>query len=162
FFIVEAFAVCQGYNPPDGYVPNMMNPLLDLQYDDFNQLTGVNRIIVPFIACGDLSAFDSDRTYPLQLDADKEYVYHEPTQAPIDPPYKEAVMLKRQNKLAKPEVHITHFLSEASTSTDQQKLLPDPKTVDKACESDNELSMLQSDTFNIQKLCLHEKSTDQT
>ncbi|KFM82922.1 putative ribosomal RNA methyltransferase 1, partial [Stegodyphus mimosarum] len=115
---IEAFAVCQGYNPPDGYVPNMMNPLLDLQYDDFNQLTGVNRIIVPFIACGDLSAFDSDRTYPLQLVADKEYVYHEPTQAPIDPPYKEAVMLKRQNKLAKPEVHITHFLSGASTSTD--------------------------------------------
>lgn len=34
---------------------------------DFNQLEGPNRVIVPFLACGDLSAFDSDRTYPLQV-----------------------------------------------------------------------------------------------
>ena len=32
-----------------------------------NELTGVNRIIVPFLACGDLSGYDSDMTYPLQL-----------------------------------------------------------------------------------------------
>ena len=34
---------------------------------DFNSLEGVNRVIVPFLACGDLSAYDSDRTYPLQV-----------------------------------------------------------------------------------------------
>lgn len=34
---------------------------------DFNQLEGPNRVIVPFLACGDLSAYDSDRTYPLQV-----------------------------------------------------------------------------------------------
>ena len=34
---------------------------------DFNQLEGVNRVVVPFLACGDLSAFDSDKTYPLQV-----------------------------------------------------------------------------------------------
>lgn len=34
---------------------------------DFNSLTGVNRCIVPFIACGDLSAFDSDMTYPMEV-----------------------------------------------------------------------------------------------
>ncbi|KAG8193444.1 hypothetical protein JTE90_005091 [Oedothorax gibbosus] len=106
---IEAFAVCEIYNPPDGYEPNMSNPLLDLQYDDFNQLTGINRTIVPFIACGDLSAFDSDRTYPLQLNETEDYVYHPPTQSPIDPPYKEAVMLKRQNKLAQPQVKISHL-----------------------------------------------------
>lgn len=33
------------------------------QYTDFNELEGINRVIVPFLACGDLSAFDSDRTY---------------------------------------------------------------------------------------------------
>ncbi|KAL4593149.1 hypothetical protein GN956_G27017, partial [Arapaima gigas] len=33
---------------------------------DFSQLEGPNRFIVPFLACGDLSAYDSDRTYPLQ------------------------------------------------------------------------------------------------
>ncbi|KAM6474844.1 tRNA (cytidine(32)/guanosine(34)-2'-O)-methyltransferase isoform 2-T2 [Liasis olivaceus] len=64
---IEAFVVCQNYSPPEGYVPNMSNPLLDHCYDvDFNQLEGPNRVIVPFLACGDLSAYDSDRTYPLQ------------------------------------------------------------------------------------------------
>ncbi|GFR57427.1 AdoMet-dependent rRNA methyltransferase spb1 [Elysia marginata] len=29
---IEAFVVCQGYCPPEGYVPNMSNPLLDQQY----------------------------------------------------------------------------------------------------------------------------------
>ncbi|XP_015904917.1 tRNA (cytidine(32)/guanosine(34)-2'-O)-methyltransferase [Parasteatoda tepidariorum] len=103
---IEAFAVCQGYNPPDGYVPNMMNPLLDLQYDDFTQLTGVNRFIVPFVACGDLSAYDSDKTYSLQLNEDHVYEYRQPTQVPIDPPYKEAVQLKRENKLAQPQTQM--------------------------------------------------------
>uniref|UniRef100_A0A8C6LSC6 Putative tRNA (cytidine(32)/guanosine(34)-2'-O)-methyltransferase n=1 Tax=Nothobranchius furzeri TaxID=105023 RepID=A0A8C6LSC6_NOTFU len=65
---IEAFVVCQNYCPPEGYVPNMSNPLLDQTYDvDFNQLEGPNRVIVPFLACGDLSAFDSDRTYSLQF-----------------------------------------------------------------------------------------------
>ncbi|GBN57714.1 Putative tRNA (cytidine(32)/guanosine(34)-2'-O)-methyltransferase [Araneus ventricosus] len=118
---IEAFAVCEGYHPPEGYVPNMMNPLLDLQYDNFNQLTGVNRIIVPFIACGDLSAFDSDRTYPLQLNEDKDYVYLPPTQEPIDPPYKEAVMLKRQNKLAKPEFQVSHVTLSDQCSGSTEK-----------------------------------------
>jgi len=88
---IEAFAVCQNYSPPPGYVPNMMNPLLDHKYTDFNQLEGVNRVIVPFLACGDLSAFDSDRTYSLGPD----YQYHPPTQGPINPPYQEALSLKR-------------------------------------------------------------------
>ena len=34
---------------------------------DFNNLEGPNRVIVPFLACGDLSGFDSDRTYPLEV-----------------------------------------------------------------------------------------------
>ncbi|XP_053552627.1 putative tRNA (cytidine(32)/guanosine(34)-2'-O)-methyltransferase [Bombina bombina] len=99
---IEAFVVCQGYCPPDGYVPNMSNPLLDHCYDvDFNQLEGPNRVIVPFLACGDLSAYDSDRTYPLQLEPGKEYSYVPPTQPPIRPPYEEACFLKKNNLLAK-------------------------------------------------------------
>ena len=69
----------------------MINPLLDHSYTDFNQLEGPNRYIVPFMACGDLSAYDSDMTYPL----DKDYEYRPPTQAPIDPPYKTALEMKR-------------------------------------------------------------------
>merc|ERR550534_2951720 len=35
---IEAFVVCQDYDPPAGYVPTMVNPLLDHAYTDFNQL----------------------------------------------------------------------------------------------------------------------------
>lgn len=99
---IEAFVVCQNYCPPDGYVPNMSNPLLDHCYDvDFNQLEGPNRVIVPFLACGDLSAFDSDRTYPLQLDAGKQYQYTPPTQPPICPPYQQACHLRKNNLLSR-------------------------------------------------------------
>ncbi|KAM3843622.1 tRNA (cytidine(32)/guanosine(34)-2'-O)-methyltransferase isoform 2-T2 [Vipera latastei] len=68
---------------------------------DFNQLEGPNRVIVPFLACGDLSAYDSDRTYPLQLDPEKEYTYVPPTQPPIHPAYEEACFLKKHNLLTK-------------------------------------------------------------
>ena len=32
-----------------------------------SELSGPSRLIVPFVACGDLSAYDPDRTYPLQV-----------------------------------------------------------------------------------------------
>ncbi|CAI2165622.1 8719_t:CDS:2 [Funneliformis geosporum] len=51
---IEAFIVCQNYTPPKDYVPTMINPLLDLSYGRQNNLLGPNRVIVPFIACGDL------------------------------------------------------------------------------------------------------------
>lgn len=37
------------------------------QDTDFNQLNGPTRVIVPFVTCGDLSAYDSDRTYSLDV-----------------------------------------------------------------------------------------------
>ena len=64
---IEAFVVCEGYNPPPGYIPSMVNPLLDHTYTDFDSLEGPNRFIVPFLACGDLSAYDADKTYPLKV-----------------------------------------------------------------------------------------------
>ena len=67
----EAFVVCQNYAPPTDYKPNMSNPLLDHQYCDWNEWEGPNRVIVPFLACGDLSAYDSDMSYPL----DAEYKF---------------------------------------------------------------------------------------
>jgi len=87
---IEAFVVCQDYCPPDGYVPTMANPLLDHKYDaDFNALTGVNRVVVPFLACGDLSAYDSDMTYPAPTNTIT------PTQTPINPPYKQFIDMRR-------------------------------------------------------------------
>ena len=32
-----------------------------------NSEVGMSRIIAPFVACGDLSGFDSDMTYPVQV-----------------------------------------------------------------------------------------------
>lgn len=32
FLPEEAFVVCQNYSVPEGYVPNMSNPLLDHSY----------------------------------------------------------------------------------------------------------------------------------
>lgn len=91
---IEAFAVCRGYSPPEGFTPTMVNPLLDHSYTDFNQLEGPNRIIVPFLACGDLSAYDSDMSYNLEED----YQWRPPTQAPIDPPYKTVIAERRGEK----------------------------------------------------------------
>ena len=51
-----------------------------------------NRWIAPFVACGDLSAFDSDATYHLP----KDRVSLDPVQPPTAPPYKRALELRRQ------------------------------------------------------------------
>ena len=48
------------------------------------------RWIAPFIACGDLSAFDSDASYRLPED----YVSLDPVQPPIAPPYKRALEMR--------------------------------------------------------------------
>ncbi|KAJ1658667.1 tRNA (uridine-2'-O-)-methyltransferase trm7 [Dispira simplex] len=95
---IESFIVCQDYAPPEGYVPTMASPLLDFSYDETsNPLTGLNRVIVPFVACGDLSGFDSDKTYPQQLDSSTDYAPLTPLQLPINPPYKTALDLKHSN-----------------------------------------------------------------
>eukprot|EP00039_Didymoeca_costata_P000064 m.44000 g.44000 ORF g.44000 m.44000 type:complete len:380 (-) comp10032_c0_seq1:2573-3712(-) len=83
---IEAFVVCQNYQPPPGYVPTMKVPL---NYFEFNNLSDSNRVIVPFLACGDLSSFDSDRTYPF------EGASLPPTQEPINPPYKQFLDMRR-------------------------------------------------------------------
>ena len=41
--------------------------------------------------------------FRLQLTEGEDYKYHEPTQSPIDPPYKEACRLRKLDKLSKPE-----------------------------------------------------------
>ncbi|CAO3629315.1 unnamed protein product [Cunninghamella blakesleeana] len=90
---IESFIVCQGYKPPKDYKPTMANPLLDMHYDIKNELVGPNRTIVPYIACGDINGYDSDRTYPLQ----PSYTSLDPLQPPITAPYKTAISLKRNN-----------------------------------------------------------------
>jgi len=50
------------------------------------------RWIAPFVACGDLSAFDSDASYALPDD----HVSLDPVQPPTAPPYKRALEVRRQ------------------------------------------------------------------
>ena len=97
---IESFAVCQTYCPPEGYKPTMANPLLKSDDASFSDLNGPNRILVPFMACGDLSGFDSDMNYPLNAtNSESEYKNLPPTQGPIDPPYKKACEMKKNNTL---------------------------------------------------------------
>ncbi|RWS03993.1 tRNA (cytidine(32)/guanosine(34)-2'-O)-methyltransferase-like protein [Dinothrombium tinctorium] len=103
---IESFIVCRDYNPPDGYEPMMFNPLLEEKEDEYfeNIMKCPNNYIIPFIVCGDLDGFDADRTYPLQLESGKDYVYREPTQAPINPPYQKACQMKKSSELLKPQL----------------------------------------------------------
>jgi len=75
----EAFVVCQGYNPPEGFVPSMENPLLTGKYENLDKILNdtdgsrnnpTNRCIVPFVACGDMNGLDPDKNYPLNVDID--------------------------------------------------------------------------------------------
>lgn len=101
---IEAFIVCEGYQPPRDYVPNMINPLLDQQYSCYDELDGSTRCIVPFIACGDLNSYCSDMNYPLVID-DKEYSFCSPVLSPINPPYAKAKLMKQSNLIAKPQLN---------------------------------------------------------
>ncbi|MCJ1479833.1 hypothetical protein MMC13_008519 [Lambiella insularis] len=53
---------------------------------------GDTRWIAPFVACGDLSACDSDATYHLP----KDRISLDPVQPPIAPPYRRALELRKQ------------------------------------------------------------------
>lgn len=70
-------------------------------------------MLVPFLCCGDMSGFDSERSHPLDGDAicaelrEKLKVgdsanRRDPIAPPTEPAYKQAVSLKRTNQLAQP------------------------------------------------------------
>ena len=118
---LEAFVVCEGFNLPKGYNVDPTNPvgsgakvpvpkkkekkedyvngqkravgedgitILEFESDSEDD----NRWIAPFVACGDLSAWDADATYHLP----KDRVSLDPVQPPTAPPYKRALELRRQ------------------------------------------------------------------
>ncbi|XP_015126678.1 putative tRNA (cytidine(32)/guanosine(34)-2'-O)-methyltransferase isoform X2 [Diachasma alloeum] len=97
---IEAFVVCKNYSPPAGYKPHMLNPLLTHEPLNFDQLTGINRYVVPFVVCGDLTQPDSDACYPLNLDGNT-YHHREPVQGPLKSPYEEAMKLAARDNLRK-------------------------------------------------------------
>mmetsp|Transcript_8625 Transcript_8625/g.14866 ORF Transcript_8625/g.14866 Transcript_8625/m.14866 type:complete len:306 (-) Transcript_8625:111-1028(-) len=105
---IEAFVVCQNYSPPAGLRPEALR---DLLYQRASMRTGgVDELsssalegeLVPFIACGDLSGYDADMSYPLEAEGGGSYVPLAPVQAPIAPPYKTALALEKEQH-AKPK-----------------------------------------------------------
>ncbi|KAI4158521.1 MAG: hypothetical protein LQ342_007362 [Letrouitia transgressa] len=65
---------------------------LDDEDEDEEDTIHGNRWIAPFVACGDLSAWDADATYHLP----KDRVSLDPVQPPTAPPYKRALELRKQ------------------------------------------------------------------
>lgn len=93
---LEAFIVCQGYNPPDGWHPSLdTNSSVVEFFQDCPVPSNDGRTIAPFMACGSLESFDSDATYHVEPSADSL----DPVQWPTNPPYKQALELKRSGKL---------------------------------------------------------------
>lgn len=127
---IEAFVVCEGFCPPEGFSPSLERPLgagstipvpddvgkedvgtvkkekqvkrtiradgcveLDLGTDseDDDGEEGGKRWIPPFLACGDLSAYDADATYQLP----KDRVSLDPVQPPTAPPYRRALEMRK-------------------------------------------------------------------
>lgn len=95
----------------------MRNPLLDQKYSDYDELEGPTRLIVPFIACGDLNvAPDADKTYPLEIDG-REYKSYAPIISPISPPYERAKLMKQNNLLGKQQQQQNHNQQPIDDST---------------------------------------------
>ncbi|KAF2772408.1 FtsJ-domain-containing protein [Teratosphaeria nubilosa] len=119
---VEAFIVCTNFRPPKGFRASLDNPLgagrdlssaktdqprtnrrpirtvcddgvveLDLGSDSEDEQSQ-NRWIAPFLACGDLSAFDADASHKLP----EGHVSLDPVQPPTAPPYKRALEERRK------------------------------------------------------------------
>jgi len=87
---IESFIVARGFRLPPNYTARLGDPML--RYNPSSgELTDVEKIVIPFVTCGDLSGYDADTTYALP----KDYEYHEPVQSPISPPYEEAISRKK-------------------------------------------------------------------
>lgn len=85
---IEAFVVCQNYQPPEEYIAQKINPMIDdVKLIAEETDSPMNRQIIPFVVCGDLRGFDSDMSYQL----DEDYEHKEVVQKPTAPPYKEVL-----------------------------------------------------------------------
>ncbi|KAL4188407.1 hypothetical protein AMTRI_Chr08g159940 [Amborella trichopoda] len=112
---IEAFAVCENYSPPEGFNEKDLYRLLEKVGSPSGTtdtdcssgwLEGPNKVYIPFLACGDLSGYDSDRSYPLcSTTQGSSYQSLDPVQPPIAPPYKMALELKKQAAHATKELN---------------------------------------------------------
>ncbi|KAF6166873.1 hypothetical protein GIB67_026652 [Kingdonia uniflora] len=102
---IEAFAVCENYSPPEGFNPKYLHHLLekvgtpsgaDSLDCSSGWLEGPNKVYIPFLACKDLSGYDSGRSYPLPIvEEGCSYQSLDPVQPPISPPHNRALEMKK-------------------------------------------------------------------
>jgi tRNA (cytidine32/guanosine34-2'-O)-methyltransferase len=66
---LEAFVVCRNYQPPRDYEPQLLTKFIEdgFSYVDGQSIDEMHRKLIPFVACGDLSGYDADRTYSLEV-----------------------------------------------------------------------------------------------
>jgi tRNA (cytidine32/guanosine34-2'-O)-methyltransferase len=101
---VEAFVVGRHFHLPEGFSRGQLHGVTTdeyyMQVDEAGDATKrqVERLIVPFVACGDLSGYDADANYPLDGEGDAPYVYHEPTQKPTTPAYRDYLEARQQSE----------------------------------------------------------------
>lgn len=94
---IESFVVCRNYSPAEGLDPRALTFFLNAwPMCIVDKLRGVNRTLVPFVACGDVSGWDADTTFPLYLPGKPRYEWRPPVQPPISPPYNRAQSLQHQ------------------------------------------------------------------
>ncbi len=109
---LESFIVCIGYKPRPGWEPRLklqenVSTEEFFEGSDIGRSTLVEtlqmpleeRVVAPFIACGDLSEYDSDATYTIE-DGEKKSSL-DPVQSPTAPPYKRALEMKRRGEIRK-------------------------------------------------------------
>ncbi|OMH81111.1 putative tRNA (cytidine(32)/guanosine(34)-2'-O)-methyltransferase 1 [Zancudomyces culisetae] len=65
---IQAQLILADYTPPQGYTPNLFNPMMGIPISfDPSTMHGDNKALIPFVACGDLSGFDPETIYPLNV-----------------------------------------------------------------------------------------------
>lgn len=86
---LEAFVVCRGFRGARAAPRAMIDPSRGFPYGQ-GELHGLQRLVVPFVACGDLCGFDSDTSYE----------YDGPALPPVAPPlsasYLHALQLRKE------------------------------------------------------------------
>ncbi|KAF6162607.1 hypothetical protein GIB67_003153 [Kingdonia uniflora] len=102
---IEAFAVYENYSPTEGFNPKDLHHLLEKVgtpsgADDLDcssgWLEGPNKVYIPFLACEDLSGYDSGSSYPLPTVAEGcSYPSLDPVQPSIAPPHNRALEMKK-------------------------------------------------------------------
>merc|ERR1719427_1120800 len=115
-----------------------MTPL-NFDVKDFDNLTGVNRVVVPFLTCGDLSGLDSDMNYPPTIGENGKIQVLPPVQEPLASlEYTSASLakksLKSSSNVSPRSPHMKRrptFKIENSLSRCSQKLLIEEPCVEK-------------------------------